>query len=137
MATMTVGQLAKHIGVSADTVRFWEKSGLVPAPARSPNGYRLYSDDAVDRMRFIRSCQRVGLKLADIGQLLEVRDTGLCPCEPADDLVRRRLQEVSTEIERLRALQRQMSHLLVSVTADSCPEELPADWCPPATPQSV
>ncbi|QSB04030.1 MerR family transcriptional regulator [Natronoglycomyces albus] len=101
MNAMTVGQLATTIGVSADTVRFWEREGLLPAPRRSSAGYRLYQEDSIDRLRFIRTCQRLGLTLADIAQLLQVRDTGRCPCESAEGLLARRLAEVEDEIRRL------------------------------------
>src|SRR4051812_43447304 len=82
----TVAELAAAVGVPPDTVRYYERAGLLPPPRRTPAGYRSYDDGAVDRMRFIQGAQRLGLRLADVRSLLEIRDTGRCPCEPAGEL---------------------------------------------------
>jgi DNA-binding transcriptional MerR regulator len=70
MVTLTVSQLAERVGVRADTVRYYERVGLLPASARSPAGYRTYGQAAVERLRFIKGAQRVGLRLRDIAELL-------------------------------------------------------------------
>ena len=84
---MRIGELANVVGLSPDTIRYYERVDLLPPPARTPSGYRIYSTQAVDRLRFIQGAQRLGLKLDDIRDLLSVRDTGACPCEPAGDLL--------------------------------------------------
>jgi DNA-binding transcriptional MerR regulator len=71
-------------GVTTDTARYYERAGLLPPPRRTPAGYRAYDVDAVDRLRFIQGAQRLGLRLRDVVDLLAVRDTGACPCEPAE-----------------------------------------------------
>ncbi|MCA1736998.1 MAG: MerR family transcriptional regulator [Actinobacteria bacterium] len=76
----TISQLASEVGVRPDTVRYYERVGLLPLPARSPNGYRAYDRSDVERLRFIRGAQRMGLKLRDIRELLAIRDKGVCPC---------------------------------------------------------
>ncbi|HEV8173626.1 MAG TPA: MerR family transcriptional regulator, partial [Actinoplanes sp.] len=81
---MRVSELAAAAGVAADTIRYYERAGLLPAPPRTASGYRAYDEDAVDRLRFIQGAQRLGLRLRDIADLLAVRDTGVCPCEPAE-----------------------------------------------------
>jgi hypothetical protein len=63
---LRVAELAAAVGVGADTIRYYEKAGLLPGPARTPAGYRIYEADAVDRLRFIQGAQRLGLKLRDI-----------------------------------------------------------------------
>ena len=75
----TVSQLAREVGVSADTVRFYEREGLLPAPRRTAAGYRQYDATMVDRMTFIQGATRLGLTLSDVRDLLAVRDTGVCP----------------------------------------------------------
>jgi DNA-binding transcriptional MerR regulator len=127
----TVGELAAAVGVPPDTVRYYERSGLLKPPRRTAAGYRSYDDGAVDRLRFIRGAQRVGLRLADIGTLLEIRDTGTCPCEPAADLLRRRLGEVDAEITRLVALRAEMAAMADALPAADCPPPSPGTWCPP------
>src|SRR5438128_7089830 len=88
---LRVAELATAVGVAPDTIRYYERAGLLPPPARTPAGYRAYDDAAVDRLRFIQGAQRLGLRLRDIVNLLAVRDTGVCPCEPALTLLTRRL----------------------------------------------
>jgi DNA-binding transcriptional MerR regulator len=129
--TLTVGRLADAVGVSPDTIRYWEREGLFPEPERSPAGYRRYGTEAVDRARFIRTCQRAGLRLSDIADLLAVRDTGVCPCEPAEEHLRRRIGEVTAEIARLEGLRTQLTSMLNAVTDAGCGTPLPANWCPP------
>jgi DNA-binding transcriptional MerR regulator len=91
---LTVAGLARKAGVSGDTVRYYERVGLLSAPARSPAGYRQYSREAIDRLRFIHGAQRLGLRLREIRELLAVRDTGTCPCEPAETMLRTRISEI-------------------------------------------
>ena len=100
----TVSQLAREVGVSADTVRFYEREGLLPAPRRTAAGYRQYDAAMVDRMTFIQGATRLGLSLSDVRDLLAVRDTGVCPCEPAEQHLTRRLAELDEELERMMRL---------------------------------
>jgi DNA-binding transcriptional MerR regulator len=128
--TYTVSQLAAAVGSSPDTLRYYEKVGLLPEPHRTPSGYRQYDDGARDRLAFIRGAQRLGLTLADVRDLLAVRDTGDCPCEPAEQLLSRRLGEIETEIDRLEALRGQMRAMLTGIAAGNCPSPDPdTTWC--------
>jgi DNA-binding transcriptional MerR regulator len=130
-AGLRVGELAEAVGVSADTVRYYERAGLLPAPARTPSGYRAYDAAAVDRMRFIQGAQRLGLRLTDIQQLLTIRDTGNCPCEPAEHLLRRRLAEIDAEMARLAALRTEMVAMIDGLPGSGCPPPVPGTWCAP------
>jgi DNA-binding transcriptional MerR regulator len=128
--TYSVSQLAAAVGSSADTLRYYEKVGLLPPPARTPSGYRQYDDAARDRLAFIRGAQRLGLSLADVRDLLAVRDTGDCPCEPAEQHLTKRLTEVDAEITRLEALRDQMRAMLAGIAAGVCPSPDPdTTWC--------
>ena len=128
--TYSVSQLATAVGSSPDTLRYYEKVGLLPKPARTLSGYRQYDDTARDRLAFIRGAQRLGLTLADVRDLLAVRDTGDCPCEPAEQHLTRRLAEVDAEITRLEALRDQMRAMLTGIAAGSCPDPDPdTTWC--------
>jgi len=128
---LRVAELAAAVGVAGDTIRYYEKAGLLPEPARTPAGYRAYEADAVDRLRFIHGAQRLGLRLRDIKDLLAIRDTGVCPCEPAEQLLRRRLAEVDAEMARLSALREQMIAMVEALPSQDCPPPLPGSWCPP------
>lgn len=129
---LRVAELASVVGLSADTVRYYERVGLLPPPARTPAGYRAYDPSAVDRLRFIQGAQRLGLRLKDIRELLAVRDTGVCACEPAEQLLRRRLAELDAEMARLAALRVQMAAMADAIPGADCPPPAPGTWCPPA-----
>ena len=126
-----MAELASAVGVRPDTIRYYERAGLLPAPERTAAGYRSYDQRAADRLRFIQGAQRLGLRLADIRELLAVRDTGLCPCEPAEHLLQRRLAEVDAEIERLVALRTEMAAMAAALPSANCPPPSPGTWCPP------
>ena len=131
-AGMRVSDLAAECGISGDTVRYYERAGLLPAPPRSASGYRLYGPDAAERVRFIQGAQRLGLTLAEIGDLLAVRDTGVCPCEPAEVLLRRHIAEVDAEMRRLTALRADMVAMAEALPSADCPDPAPGSWCPPS-----
>jgi DNA-binding transcriptional MerR regulator len=119
------------VGITPDTVRFYERSGLLPAPERTPAGYRSYTPDALDRLRFIQGAQRLGLRLREIRDLLAVRDTGTCPCEPAEVLLRRRISEVDDELARLTKLPGELIAMADRLPELDCPDPVPGTWCPP------
>src|ERR1700683_4833687 len=98
---LSITRLTPQTGFGPDTIRYYERTGLLPSPARTTGDHRRYDDRAVDRLRFIRGAKRLGLRRADIADLLTLRDTGTCPCEPAAGLLRRRLAEIDAEITRL------------------------------------
>jgi DNA-binding transcriptional MerR regulator len=127
---LTVSTLADQVGLSADTVRYYERVGLLPPPARSAAGYRLYHQDAVARLRLIRGAQRAGLRLREIGELLQVADRGQCPCGHTETLLRQRLGEVQAELARLQALETELTRLLEHYPDPACPETVTAaaDW---------
>jgi DNA-binding transcriptional MerR regulator len=130
--TMTISEFAARAGVTPDTLRYYQRIGLLDPPARSRAGYRLFEEEAIDRLRFIKSAQRVGLKLTDIGQLLEVMDNGLCPCGHTEQLLHTRLAEVDAEIARLTTLREQMV-----TTLEGCPDECSDLSCWPCATNSI
>jgi len=128
---MRVAELGAAVGMSPDTIRYYEKAGLLPPPERTQSGYRQYDATAVDRLLFIQGAQRLGLKLGDIRDLLAIRDTGVCPCEPAEQLLARRLAELDEEMARLAALRAEMVAMLEAIPTEDCPPPTPGTWCPP------
>jgi DNA-binding transcriptional MerR regulator len=128
---LRVAELASLVGLSADSIRYYERIGLLPPPARTPAGYRTYDATAVDRLHFIQGAQRLGLHLSDIRELLSVRDTGVCACEPAEQLLRRRLTDLDAEVARLTTLRAQMVAMLAAIPNAECPQPEPGTWCLP------
>jgi MerR family mercuric resistance operon transcriptional regulator len=111
--TLTTGRLARRAGVGIDTVRFYERRGLLPAPARTPAGYRVYGTSAVERIRFIRRAKLLGFSLDEISALLALQDHGGRK-SAVKDLARRKIDEIETRIEDLS----RMRDVLRSLEAD-------------------
>jgi DNA-binding transcriptional MerR regulator len=123
MSQLTVSKLAEQVGTSADTVRYYERIGLLPETERSPSGYRLYGDEAVERLRFIKRAQRFGLKLEAIAELLDVRQRGLCPCGHTRRMLEERVAELDEEMSSLARLRADITTML-----DELPEPAGGDW---------
>ncbi len=107
-----MSKLAQRAGTSADTLRYYERIGLLPEPERSPSGYRLYGDAAAERVQFIKRAQRFGLRLEEIAELLQVRERGLCPCGHTRRLLERRMEEMDREMETLARLRADISRMV-------------------------
>ncbi len=129
---MSVAQLAARVGVRPDTIRYYERAGLLPAATRTTGAHRRYGDDSVDRLHFIQGAQRLGLRLREIATLLAVRDTGNCPCEPAEQLLRKRIAEIDAELARLSALRIDLLRMANALPDKDCPDPEPGKWCPPS-----
>jgi DNA-binding transcriptional MerR regulator len=127
--SLTVSQLADRAGIAADTVRYYERVGLLPPPQRTAAGYRQYDEAAVERLRLIRASQAAGLRLRDIGELLQVADHGRCPCGHTETLLRERLAEVEVELARLATLKAELSRLLAPQAEPCCPETVTTAAC--------
>ena len=130
---MSVSALAGRVGVRPDTVRYYERIGLLPPPARTLAEHRRYDETAVDRLQFVQGAQRLGLRLREINDLLAVRDTGTCPCEPAETLLRRHIGEIDAELARLNALRAELVAMADRLPSPDCPDPVPGRWCPPGT----
>ena len=98
--TLTIGRLAKQAAVGIDTVRFYERRGLLPEPSRTASGYRLYSDDTIARIRFIRRAKSLGFSLDEIGNLLELHDRGGRK-SAVKQITQRKLEQINARIADL------------------------------------
>ncbi|MDZ7676370.1 MAG: heavy metal-responsive transcriptional regulator [Acidimicrobiales bacterium] len=108
---MRIGELADQSGVTTKTIRFWESTGLLADPARTPSGYRDYDPAVVDRLSFIRHAQAAGLTLAEIRQILAISDDGEPPCEHITDLIHQHLVDVDERIRELTETRSQLDRL--------------------------
>lgn len=125
MESMTIGKVARQAGVGVETVRFYEREGLIEEPPRRASGYRQYPCETVSRIRFIRRAKELGFTLKEIKELLSLRASPKSRC--AD--VRKRAQSKIEDIEdKMRALQR-MKDALVKLTA-ACSGRGPVTDCP-------
>ena len=106
-----IGQAAKRTGLKIPTIRFYEQEGLIGAPERTQSGRRLYSDADLRRLSFIRHARALGFELSDIRSLLDLSDHPNRPCEEADHIARRHLDDVDARIAQLRALKRELKRI--------------------------
>ncbi len=124
---MRIGELAGRLGLNPRTIRFYESIGVLPEPPRTPSGYRDYGLSDLERLRFIRLAQSLGLSLDDIREILALRDRGEAPCP----YVRRAIDEHAEAIDRrIRELERLRTELRrLQRLARSLPDEAPDDRC--------
>ncbi|HLS74336.1 heavy metal-responsive transcriptional regulator [Georgenia satyanarayanai] len=108
---MRIGELAEASGTTTKTLRFYEKAGLLPPPERTPNGYRDYAPETLTRLDFIRRSRTAGLTLAQIREVLDIRDAGVAPCQHVQDLLETRLGDLDRQIADLQALRHTVAHL--------------------------
>ncbi len=105
------GELARISGVSADTLRHYERKGLLK-PQRASNGYRQYPRSAVERVRLIRNALAIGFKLDELGRILKIRDAGGAPCRQVRELAAAKLDEIETLVRELTATRDEMRELI-------------------------
>jgi len=108
---LRIGQLARVTGFTPGTLRYYEAVGLLRPAARTTAGYRLYSRDAVERLRFVRRAQGLGISLADICAILRVTDAGAIPCEHMMAIVEREIARIEAEMRRLKDLHQELACL--------------------------
>jgi MerR family copper efflux transcriptional regulator len=108
---MKIGELAERAGTSVKTIRYYDRVGVLCPQQRSGSGYRLYGEDALDRYRFVRAAQAVGLRLGEIRQIIALRDRGEAPCGFVVELIGRRASELDARIAELVALRDELRRL--------------------------
>lgn len=108
---MRIGELAETTGVTSKTLRFYEAQGLLPPARRTSSGYRDYTEGSTHRINFIRRGQAAGLTLAQIRQILTIRDDGQAPCEHVSQLLDQRVTALDKQISELQSLRRTLTDL--------------------------
>lgn len=108
---MLIGELSGKVGLDVETVRYYEKAGLLPRPKRLANGYRAYGSEHLERLAFIRHCRALDMSLGNIRELIGFMDKPPADCGPIDALVDDQLRVVRARIKSLRALEKQLALL--------------------------
>ena len=108
---MKVAELAKSLGTTADTVRYYSRLGLLK-PAKSVNGYKLYSNKEVSRLKFILSARNLGFSVADIKEIINESEDGKSACPLVRSLIKERLEETEKQFQAMLALRGKMSSAL-------------------------
>jgi Hg(II)-responsive transcriptional regulator len=122
---MTIGEVAARANVNVQTVRYYERRGLLPAPPRSTSGYRQYDADNVARIRFIKHAQALGFSLNDISELLALRVHPSSNCQEVLHHAEIKLLDIDERIEALRSMRRSLLSL-----ASACRDQRATSECP-------
>lgn len=104
MAGKLIGKVAREAGLNPRTLRYYERLHILPAPRRSPNGYRIYDEETQKRLVFIAGAKSLGLTLGEIRQIIEARDAGRLPCDSVRELLSTHVRRIDGQIAHLRAL---------------------------------
>ena len=119
-----IGTLSKGTGCKVETIRYYERSGLLPAPARSPGGYRLYGAEHLKRLAFVRRARALGFSIDEVRQLLELADHHRRPCAGARRVAASHLDDVRARLADLRAMERVLKETVARCgqgTGPHCP----------------
>ena len=108
---MQINELERFTGVPAKTIRYYEEIALLPPPNRKPNGYREYSDIDIERLKLVSGARRLDFSLAEIKEILDLRDRGIAPCGVLLDLLDRKSKEISQRILELKEMQEDLQQL--------------------------
>jgi Hg(II)-responsive transcriptional regulator len=112
MEGLTIGQLAKHTHVNRETVRYYERRRLLPRPSRSISGYRVFSDDAVRRLSFIRHAKVLGFSLNEIRELLALRINSADACDRVRTRTQAKIADIYNKIEALQGMKAALEQLV-------------------------
>lgn len=106
------GELSRRAGVSSDTLRHYERLGVLPKPPRTNGGYRDYPANSLDRVRLIQSALKVGFSLPELATILRMRDRGEVPCQRVRAIAEHKLEEVKHQINDLLGIRDQLERIL-------------------------
>lgn len=125
MVTYKIGEAAKKAGVHKETLRYYERRGLIPEPDRRRSGYRIFTDEHVQRIKFIKRAQELGFTLSEIEDLLTLRVDHHTTCADVRQRAERKLTDVEEKIAELQKIRDALQHL-----TDLCQGEGPTSECP-------
>lgn len=125
MAYLTIGQLAKRLQVNIETIRYYERQGLIPTPPRPESGYRKFPEDTISRIRFIKHAQQVGFTLTEISELLSLRVDPDTTCAEIKQRAEAKIVEIKKKIQALERMKRALTRLKAA-----CRGRGPVGECP-------
>ena len=120
---MEIRELSKLTNVPAKTIRYYEEVKLLPSPNRKPNGYRDYTEYDVDRLKLVAGARRLDFSLAEIKEILDLRDRGIAPCSVLLELLDRKAKEISQRIIELKQMQEELGKRLDYITDNNKVDE--------------
>lgn len=125
MNALTIGELGEQAQVNIETLRYYERRGLLPAPPRSEANYRLYPPESVRIVRFIKRAQELGFTLKEIEELLSLKSTPAAQCADIQKFTEEKIKDINAKIRTLQAMREALARLL-----SECPGQAPVEQCP-------
>lgn len=129
MRSLRIGGLANKLGLNTQTVRYYERIGLLPEPDRTQAGYRLYGEEDERRLRFVKNARNAGLSLGEIKEVLAFHERGELPCEYVTETIARKAEEVERKIEELTRFKRELDRLYERASEQRPREPNPGRYC--------
>jgi MerR family mercuric resistance operon transcriptional regulator len=125
MKLLSIGKVAQQAGVSVETIRFYERKGLIDEPQRKESGYRQYQEDDINKLMFIQHAKTLGFSLNEIRDLMSLRDDASTTSREIKHIAQIKLDDIDEKIRMLRSMRRTLKKLV-----DQCPGEGPTCECP-------
>ena len=125
MGTLTIGQVARRAGIGIETIRFYERKGLIDEPPRKESGYRQYGEEDVERLVFIQHAKTLGFSLKEIFELLSIRSRPDANSRDVKRIAMAKLEDIEIKINLLKRMQQTLQKLV-----EQCPGEGPTCDCP-------
>lgn len=126
---LRIGELAKKLGLNAQTIRYYERIGLLPEPERTEAGYRLYRDEDLRRLKFVKNARNAGLTLGEIKEVLAFHERGEAPCSYVTEVIARRAEEVDRQITELTKFKKELDRLHEQARVRPAGEAKPDRYC--------
>lgn len=114
---LLIGELSQQVNLPTQTIRYYERLGLLDPPERTQSQYRIYSEDALERLRFIQKAKLFGLSLDEIKQLIDIRARGTAPCTSLQAMVKQHLDELDCHIQEMLALRSELASRYEQISA--------------------
>jgi MerR family mercuric resistance operon transcriptional regulator len=125
MDSLTIGQLAKQTEIGLETIRFYEREGLIKNPPRRPSGYRAYPPETVQRVRFIRIAKELGFSLKEIGELLDLRVNPVKSCAHVKTIAEDKITDIEQRIRTLQRMRKTLRNLVAACEARKATSDCP------------
>lgn len=125
MDSLTIGQLARQTDVGLETIRFYEREGLIENPPRKPSGYRAYPPETIQRVRFIRTAKELGFSLKQIRELLALRVDPVESCAHVKTIAETKISDIAQRIRTLQRMRRTLRKLVTACEAREATSDCP------------
>lgn len=125
MSTLTIGKVARRAGIGVETVRFYEREGLIDEPPRKTSGYRQFPEETVLRLRFIRHAKDLGFTLREIKELLDLRSDGKRACDEVRALAEAKIADIEEKIALLQRMRTTLGELVIACKSNKKTEPCP------------